>query len=238
MTSVANHYETLLAPIYLWMAGGPDEAFAAGTADISEFLHVSGTAVDLGAGFGMHSVPLARAGYKVLAIDTSAYLLEQLRQHSLGMPVKAVQADLRDFARQTCGPVDLILCMGDTLTHLDSTAEVALLLRAVAASLCPGGQFMATFRDYRALPAGERRFIPVRSDEHRIHTCFLEELAECVIVHDIVHEFRDNSWSQKVSSYRKLRLAPEAVVQAAERAGLVCVKRPGPRGMLTIVAHS
>jgi SAM-dependent methyltransferase len=238
MTSVASHYETLLAPIYLWMAGGPDKAFAAGAADISELLHLPGTAVDLGAGFGMHSVPLARAGYKVLAIDTSAYLLERLRQHSVGLPVKAVQADLRDFARHTCGPVDLILCMGDTLTHLDSTADVGLLLRSIAASLRPGGHFIATFRDYRELPAGARRFIPVRSDERRIHTCFLEELAECVIVHDIVHEFRDNSWSQTVSSYRKLRLAPETVVQAAESAGLVCLKRPGPRGMLTILAHS
>jgi 2-polyprenyl-3-methyl-5-hydroxy-6-metoxy-1,4-benzoquinol methylase len=30
----------------------------------------SGTAVDLGAGFGVHSLPLARRGYRVTAIDT------------------------------------------------------------------------------------------------------------------------------------------------------------------------
>jgi SAM-dependent methyltransferase len=238
MTSVASHYETLLAPIYLWMAGGPDSAFATGAADLSEILHAPGTAVDLGAGFGMHSIPLARAGFEVLALDTSSHLLEQLRQYSAGLRVKSMQVDLRDFARYTAGPVDLILCMGDTLTHLDSTAEVGLLLRDVAASLRPGGQFVATFRDYRQLPSGDQRFIPVRSDQRRIHTCFLEELGEWVLVHDIVHEYDVKGWSQKVSSYRKLRLAPEGVVQAAERAGLVCLHRAGPRGMLTILAHS
>lgn len=238
MTSVVSHYETLLAPIYLWMAGGPDTAFSAGAADLSEFLHVPGTAVDLGAGFGMHSIPLARAGFEVLAVDTSSYLLEQLHQHSAGLRVKPVQADLRDFARHTSGPADLILCMGDTLTHLNSTAEIGLLFRDVAASLRPGGQFVATFRDYRQLPSGDQRFIPVRSDQHRIHTCFLEPLGEWVLVHDIVHEYANDGWSQKVSSYKKLRLPPEVVVQAAERAGLVCQHRPGPRGMLTILAHA
>ena len=103
MTSVAAHYETLLAPIYLWMVGGPENAFTAGAADLAEFLHEPGTAVDLGAGFGMHSIPLARAGFEVLALDTSSHLLEQLRQHSTGLRVKAVQADLRDFARYASG---------------------------------------------------------------------------------------------------------------------------------------
>lgn len=238
MNSVVNHYESLLAPIYLWMAGGPDNAFSAGAADIAEFLHVPGYAVDLGAGFGMHSIPLARAGFEVLAVDTSSYLLAQLRRHGAGLRVKSVRADLREFARHISGPADLILCMGDTLTHLDSTAEVALLLRDVAASLRPGGRFVATFRDYRELPTGDQRFLAVRSDQQRIHTCFLEQLAEYVLVHDIVHEYGNNVWSQQVSSYKKLRLAPEVVVQAAERAGLVCRQRPGPRGMLTILAHS
>lgn len=238
MTSVASHYETLLAPIYLWMAGGLDDALVTGTADISEVLDATGYAVDLGAGFGMHSIPLARAGFEVLAIDTSSYLLEQLRKHGTGLAVAAVQADLRDFARHIAAPADLILCMGDTLTHLSTTEEIQLLVRDVAASLRPGGRFMATFRDYRQLPSGDKRFIPVRSDRHRIHTCFMEQAAERVVVHDIVHEYGIGGWSQRVSSYEKLRVSPEVVIQAAESVGLACLSRPGPRGMLTIVARA
>jgi hypothetical protein len=43
--------------------------------------------------------------------------------------------------------------------------------------------FVATFRDYTTLPAGDARFIPVRSDPDRIHTCFLEEAQQHVRVH-------------------------------------------------------
>jgi hypothetical protein len=85
---------------------------------------------------------------------------------------------------------------------------------------------------------GDRRFIPIRSDPHRIHTCFLEQVGERVVVHDIVHEFGSAGWSQKVSSYAKLRLSPDVAIQAAEDAGLTCLCKVGPRGMLMIVAHS
>jgi SAM-dependent methyltransferase len=237
MASVLSHYESLLAPIYLWMAGGLDIALSSGAADISDLTGAPGFAVDLGAGFGMHSIPLAQAGFRVVAIDTSAYLLEQLRVQSAGLAVTAIQADLRDFAGYLPGPADLILCMGDTLTHLGDMGEIRRLFRDVAASLRPDGRFVATFRDYRQLPMGDRRFIPVRSDLHRIHTCFLEQMGEKVLVHDIIHECGIEGWSQKIGSYPKLRLAAETAVQAAQDAGLRCLAKPGPRGMLMLVAN-
>jgi SAM-dependent methyltransferase len=236
MASVFSHYETHLAPIYSWMAGGIEHALSLGVADVSEFLDAPGYAVDLGAGFGMHSIPLARAGFQVLAIDTSAYLLEELLRHSIDLPVRMVQANLRDFAQYVSAPADLILCMGDTLTHLQSMDEIEQLLCTVAASLRAGGRFVATFRDYRQLPLAEQRFIPVRSDSRRIHTCFLEETPERVVVHDIIHERGPDGWSMRVSSYEKLRVSAVALSRAAEAAGLRCRTAAGPRGMLMFQA--
>jgi SAM-dependent methyltransferase len=236
MASAFSHYETLLAPIYSWMAGGIEHALALGAADVSGLLEEPGYALDLGAGFGMHSIPLARAGFQVLAIDSSAYLLEELRSYSANLPVRTVQADLREFARYASAPAALILCMGDTLTHLQSMDEIEQLLRDVAASLRPGGRFVATFRDYRQLPLADRRFIPVRSDSERIHTCFLEEMPERVVVHDIVHERGPEGWTLKVSSYQKLRLSAAALSSAAEALGLRPRTAPGPRGMLVFQA--
>jgi SAM-dependent methyltransferase len=238
MTSVFDHYDTLLAPIYLWSAGGLDNALSLGASDVSEFIDAPGYAVDLGAGFGMHTIPLARSGFEVLAIDTSSYLLGQLRQHSAGLAVRTEQADLKDFARHITSPADLILCMGDTLTHLKSTEEIKQLFRDVARVLRPGGRFLATFRDYRELPLRDKRFIHVRGDSQRIHTCFLEQMPESLIVHDLVHEHGADGWSLRVSSYEKLRLSPDIVIQAAEGAGLCCRSGPGPRGMLMIQAQA
>ena len=77
MTTVTEHYANHLAPIYLWMAGGPEAALQAGTAEI-EALNLpltDGAAVlDLGAGFGMHAIPLARRGARVTAIGSQRRL--------------------------------------------------------------------------------------------------------------------------------------------------------------------
>jgi len=72
MANQAEHYTNLLAPVYLWMAGGLDDALAQGTAEVEPYrpsTPSSQTALDLGAGFGIHSIPLARMGYSVTAIQ-------------------------------------------------------------------------------------------------------------------------------------------------------------------------
>lgn len=240
MSTVDRHYEDLLGPIYMWMVGGPDAAFALGQADLASVLQRGGFAIDLGAGFGMHTVPLARAGWWVLAIDSSAALLDQLSQLAKGLSVDVRRGDLLRFEEDlsTDERADLILCMGDTLTHLESTDSVSALCRTVASRLSSRGRFLATFRDYTRLPSGNERFIPVRADEHRILTCFLEGFDDHVQVHDLLHERAQGIWSTRVSSYRKLRLPPQAPRQACVAAGLEATLEPGPRGMVKLVADA
>lgn len=78
--------------------------------------------------------------------------------------------------------------MGDTLTHLPSKDDVAALLRDVAQSLAPGGQLVLSYRDLTRPLTGTDRFLPVRSTDDRIMTCFLEYAdADTVMVHDLIH---------------------------------------------------
>lgn len=232
-----QHYETFLAPLYVWMMGGREHAFAIGNDDIAELVPGDGLAIDLGAGFGMHAVPLARSGYRVLAIDASATLLDLLRADASGLSLEAVEADLREFRRHAKGTARLIVCLGDTLTHLGSVADVERLASDVAASLTPGGRFVATFRDYSRPNEGDARFILVRSDATRIHTCFLEDQAEHITVHDVVHELEGDAWRMRLSSYPKLKLAPATVVASLRSAGLDASVSQGPRGMVRVLAH-
>lgn len=239
MVSVTEHYSNLLAPIYLWMVGGLDAALAQGESDVASFAQPAGAerlAVDLGAGFGMHAIPLARRGYSVMAIDTSAHLLSMLRESSDGLPIRTVEADLLRFSEHLSNPVDLLTCMGDTLTHLETHESVLELLSTVAATISAGGLLVLTFRDYTDPPTGPNRFIPVRSDADRILTCFLEATPTHVVVHDILHEREDCDWQLKVSSYAKLRIDPEWVVSSLESLAFRVRRSAGPRGMVQIVA--
>lgn len=238
MSSIAQHYSSHLAPVYLWMVGGIEAALKAGTHDIEPYIPGPGIAVDLGAGFGMHSIPLAGAGYEVTAVDTSAFLLSTLSENSTGLPIRVIEEDLLKFRDHMRSAANLIICMGDTLTHLESIEQVVRLSQEVRKSLAPGGKFVATFRDYSNLPNGEARFIPVRSDSDRILTCFLEPFSEHLIVHDLLHERDGSSWKLKVSSYRKLRLSPSTVERIFTEAVMVARVEVGPRGMVRLTADA
>lgn len=134
-------------------------------------------------------------------------------------------------------PLVSALCLGETLTHLESTGDVERLARDVAASLRPGGRFVATFRDYSRPSQGDARFIPVRSDATRFHTCFLEEHPNHMLVHDIVHEREGEAWKMRVGSYPKLRLAPERFAEILRVVGLETTVTAGPRGMARVDAE-
>jgi len=240
LATVAEHYERVLSPVYSWMAGGVDAALAAGKAEIEALqlgLPAGAVAVDLGAGFGMHAIPLARAGVRVIAVDSSSQLLGELGRLAGDLPIEVVHDDLLSFRAHLKEKVAAIFCMGDTLTHLPEHTNVDFLVQEAAEALAPGGCFVLSFRDYSEALLDASRFIPVRSDERRILMCFLEYEEDSVVVNDVLHERAGDAWETRVSSYRKLRLSPGRVTGSLESFGFDARQEPGPRGMVRIVAR-
>ncbi|MGC1520877.1 MAG: class I SAM-dependent methyltransferase [Steroidobacteraceae bacterium] len=239
-SSVRDHYVNHLGPVYTWMMGDMDAAFSRSDAELDALSPPSNgaaAAIDLGAGFGLHAIPLARRGYSVVAIDNCEPLLEELEARAGALPIRVINGDLLRFREHIEAPADVIVCMGDTLTHLPDPPSVAALLRDVAASLTAGGLFAATFRDYAAPLQGDARFIPVRADDHRVMTCFLEYGDSTVTVHDLLHEREGKTWRLRVSSYHKLRLSPTWVAAQLSSLGLAVSSGVTPSGMIRIGAR-
>jgi SAM-dependent methyltransferase len=223
------------------MIGDIDAALARSDAELGMLLlptKAGATAVDLGAGFGLHALPLARRGFSVVAIDSCELLLEELSARRGALPIRTVNADLLAFRSHLDVPADVIVCMGDTLTHLPHQSCVAALFEEVASGLNPGGLFVATFRNYVSAPLqGDARFILVRSDERRMLTCFLDYADTRVTVHDLLHQREGVSWHLHVSSYSKLRLSPDWVVDHLNALGLSVRREQGAAGMVRITAR-
>lgn len=241
MKTAAEHYDSHLGRVYAWMLGDLRAAARRCGAELDDMdlPHSAGAAaLDLGAGIGLHAVALAERGFAVTALDGCEALLDELRARAEGLPIRALHGDLVRFRAQAPGPFDVILCLGDTLTHLADKAAVGELLDAVSQSLKPGGVFAATFRDYfnREL-IGDERFILVRRDEERVLTCFLEYSKDQVLVHDLLTERSQQQWVQSVSSYPKLRLAPQWVAEQLQARGLIVRVETAPAGMVRVAAR-
>jgi SAM-dependent methyltransferase len=195
-----------------------------------------GVAVDLGCGSGFQTIPLAEAGFEVVAIDLCEPLLAELRDHSGSRLICTVQDDLLSFANHLNGEAALIVCMGDTLTHLASIETVAALIREAAARLSNGGRLVLGFRDLATHELkGAQRFIPVRSEPDRIFTCFLDYRADHVEVNDLVHTRDGEHWRLATSAYRKLRLTSALVGAIITDAGLTLEHASTEQGAVRLV---
>lgn len=239
--SVRDHYDRLLGPIYSWIIGD----FASGyerSVELFTRLNIQAdgpaTAIDLGCGSGCQSLAMAEAGFHVTAIDFCEDLLAELKQRAGNHEIRTANDDILNFAAHVSGPVDLIVCMGDTLVHLPDEHSVHALLTKVADALKPGGTFVATLRDYSTPPpVGPNRFIPVRSDDDRIFTCFLEYKGKTIDVHDILHTRQNGEWRLQVSRYQKLCFDYRNVVEALRRQALEVDAVSEHRGMMVVVAR-
>lgn len=208
MTTVKEHYDNHLANFYAWMTGD----FQTKADEFKTFLQNNNIkpastkiAIDLGAGHGIQSIPLAQLGFQVIAIDFNQQLLHELKANAGSLDIKTVNDDIRNIEHFAHNP-GLVVCGGDTLSHLAGKEEVKAFLQDIAQSLTTNGKLILSFRDYTTPLTGTARFIPVKSDDSRILTCILDYEDDSVNVTDLLHERIDNTWHQKVSTYKKVRL--------------------------------
>jgi 2-polyprenyl-3-methyl-5-hydroxy-6-metoxy-1,4-benzoquinol methylase len=241
MPSVKEHYDNMLAPYYSWICGGSELKFE----ENRKFFKshgirpaLSGVAVDLGAGSGFQSIPLSQSGFKVIAIDLSHDLLMELKAQAEGLSLVTVEDNLLNFSEHIPRDIELIVCMGDTLTHLQTLEEVQMLLEHACQGLEDNGRLILSFRDLTPELNKLDRFIAVRSDSEKIFTCFLEYEKDHVRVYDVIHERTGNQWVMKKSYFQKLRISPQWLNDCLLKAGFAIENLDIDKGMITIVARN
>ncbi|MGB5745416.1 MAG: class I SAM-dependent methyltransferase [Desulfobacterales bacterium] len=240
MADVKAHYDNLLAPYYTWIFGGLESKLE----ENRNFFRghgirpvLSGVAMDLGAGCGFQSIPLAEAGFKVTAIDISHTLLTDLEKNARELPIKKIEDNLLNFSTHRPEDIELIVSMGDTLTHIETLDEVQLLFKNIYQALEDAGLLVLTFRDLIFELKGLDRIIPVRSESNLIFTCFLEYEKKHVKVHDVIYEKTNNQWQIQKGYYRKLRIPPDWTRQCLLKIGFEVETFDIRNGMVTIIAR-
>lgn len=98
--------------------------------------------LELAAGPARHAREFAQRGWRSVALDLSADMLEYAASDAAreGVAIEPVQGDMCDFA--LAQPVTLAANLMESLSHLVTNDQVVAHLRAVAANLVPGGVFV------------------------------------------------------------------------------------------------
>ncbi len=100
-----------------------------------------GPVLDVGCGTGRVALHLARAGYRLVGIDTSPSMLERARAHAAeqrnAADIEWVQADVRDLEHRERFGLAIFAFSG--FMHLLEHSDQLRALRRIAAHLKPGG---------------------------------------------------------------------------------------------------
>jgi SAM-dependent methyltransferase len=127
-----------------------DASFAERSEDVELYLELAaahpGPILELGAGTGRVTLPLARALHTVVAVDSSPQMLAALERELAKEPsdvasrVQLHEVDVRSLALEA--KFSLILATFNVVGHLETPEDLLAFLSAARAHLAPGGELV------------------------------------------------------------------------------------------------
>lgn len=93
--------------------------------------------VDAACGTGRHAAMFAQWGMKTEGADVNAKMIEHCRSRYADKPGLSFQT--RSFLEPAAEPADAVICVGNSLALVGSLPEVDTAIRALCASVRPGG---------------------------------------------------------------------------------------------------
>lgn len=204
-----------------------------------QLLNPQSRVLDAACGTGQHAIALARRGFPVAGADLSPGMVERAKTNAalVGMDVPFVTAGFGQLATAFGGsplyPFDAVLCLGNSLPHLLSPAELAAALADFAACLQPGGRLVIQSRNFDAVLAQHERWMEPQSlregQREWIFIRFYDFDPDGLITFNILTLSREGSapWQQRLTATRLHPQSQTELSTALSAAGFSEVKACG-----------
>ncbi|NIN09754.1 MAG: methyltransferase domain-containing protein, partial [Planctomycetales bacterium] len=164
--------------------------------------------LDSACGTGMHAIALAQRGYTAAGADVSAPMIERARANARASsaPVRFETAGFGELA-EVFGQraFDALLCLGNSLPHLLTDADLTAALDDFAACLRPSGLLLIQNRNFDAVLAHRERWMEPqahREDETEwLFLRFYDFDPDGLITFNVVTLRREGTgpWTQRVT---------------------------------------
>ena len=111
-----------------------------GTMFLDRIRKAGGPVLELGSGLGRYTIPLAKRGVDMTGVELSAASLAYAREQAGDLPIRWVEADVRDLHLETRFP--LIFARGCVINFMLTRIDQEAMLASVHKHLLDGGTFM------------------------------------------------------------------------------------------------
>jgi glycine/sarcosine N-methyltransferase len=187
--------------------------------------------LDAACGTGMHAIRLAQQGYLTAGADLSNKMVEkaQLNADRAGLKVLFRTAGFMHLQETFSGeigyPFDAIICLGNSLPHLTSEADICNSLQDFGDCLKSGGLLILQNRNFDAVLAKRERWIAPQSrsegNKEWLFLRFYDFDPDGLITFNIVRLSResDSPWIQKLSTVRLFPLVKKKLEELLKESG-------------------
>ncbi len=131
---------------------------------LRERLGSVGTAVDAACGTGLYALALAKSGVRTIGADLSPAMIEQAAANSRRLKLEVEWRVCPMQKPATDRPVDLILCMGNSLPHLLDRGDLLETMRTFRDGLRSGGSAVCHLLNYRKILKTRERIVGIDRD--------------------------------------------------------------------------
>lgn len=192
--------------------------------------------LDAACGTGMHAIALAQAGYAVTGADLSPRMVERAQQNAAAAGVQ-VHLEAVGFGglRRVFGEAafEAVFCLGNSLPHALSAAELRAALEDFAACLQPGGLLVIQNRNFETVMAHRERWMEPQAHregtQERVFLRFYDFDPDGLITFNILTLQRqgDEGWTQRSTATRLRPLLQAELAARLEAAGFTDIASYG-----------
>jgi glycine/sarcosine N-methyltransferase len=209
--------------------------------------------LDVACGTGHHAIALAVQGFEVVGSDVSEGMVNEARRNAKARDAAAtfVRSGLGELRGAAKGPMDSVLCLGNSLPSMLSEAALRDALADISAVLGPDGTLIIQNLNYDRLWPRRERFMPLQTyrqgEEEWLFFRFVDFHQETLTFNMVILHRHGEMWDYAAEATELRPIFSEELKRLLKQTGFADVHfygdydqnpyRPDTSGDLIVVAR-
>jgi ubiquinone/menaquinone biosynthesis C-methylase UbiE len=194
--------------------------------------HEACSVLDAACGTGWHTLALREWGYEPTGADSSPQMIRRAQTHAASSDIPFTVADFESLPSIPGAPFDAVLCLGNSLPHVESAERLDASLRGMIGALRPSGVLLIHNLNYDKRWIERPRFFKLDSgtlEENEVLVWRMADYGETTITFHTALFQRDErgNWSVEVNSTLQMPLFHDDLVNRLKELGLENVEAFG-----------